>query len=301
MSESNENLQTFADLSTAQISSPTVDDVNEEFVQRTLDDIKVIKDWDGQVLFLFGKQQIGKSSILGSLFHFMGSGYSGGQITPMNIIPEGYAFYNKSVQSISNQKLPGRTISNKPISACVEFSPLKKEFPPLRLAILEMSGEDLVKVQTPTGMMGDFREDIKLFLNEDSFNIGFVMVTSHDDAHADDILMADFINYLLNYNNKFPMNRVLLLISKWDTYNGTKQLEEFVKQNMPLTYGALISRKGSLGVFSVGNIVNVNNQPHIARINSDSPKKLLRWIYKHFKGQDIYQLSFWQKLLNKVQ
>jgi hypothetical protein len=261
----------------------------------------VIKDWDGQVLFLFGKQQIGKSSILGSLFHFMGSGYSGGQITPMNIIPEGYAFYNKSVQSISNQKLPGRTISNKPISACVEFSPLKKEFPPLRLAILEMSGEDLVKVQTPTGMMGDFREDIKLFLNEDSFNIGFVMVTSHDAAHADDILMADFINYLLNYNNKFPMNRVLLLISKWDTYNGTKQLEEFVKQNMPLTYGALISRKGSLGVFSVGNIVNVNNQPHIAKINSDSPKKLLRWIYKHFKGQDIYQLSFWQKLLNKVQ
>ena len=300
MPESNANLETFGDLSPTQINS-TLDDVNEEFVQRTLDDIKVIKDWDGQVLFLFGKQQIGKSSILGSLFHFMGSGYSGGQITPMNIIPEGYAFYNKSVQSISNQKLPGRTLSNKPISACIEFSPIKKEFPPLRLAILEMSGEDLVKVQTPTGMMGDFREDIKLFLNEDSFNIGFVMVTSHDDAHVDDILMADFINYLLNYNNKFPMNRVLLLISKWDTYNGTKKLEDFVKLNMPLTYGALISRQGSLGIFSVGNIVNVNNQPHIAKINSDYPKRLLRWIYKHFKGYDIYQLSLWQKFLNRVQ
>ena len=301
MSESNENLQTFADLSPTQINISSIEDTNDENIQRTLDDIKVIKDWDGQVLFLFGKPQIGKSSVLGSLFHFMGSGYSEGQITPMNIIPEGYAFYNKSVQLISNQKLPARTISNKPISACVEFSPLKKEFPSLRLAILEMSGEDLVKVQTPTGMMGDFREDIKLFLNEDSFNLGFVMVTSHEDAHVDDILMADFINYLLNYNNKFPMNRVLLLISKWDTYNGTKQLEEFVKQNMPLTYGALISRQGSLGVFSVGNIVNVNNQPHIAKINTDSPKRLLKWIYKHFRGHDLYQQSWWQKFLNKVQ
>jgi len=296
-----ENIETFADISNQPITSLQNSSDEELKVQRTLEDIKVISDWDGQVLFLFGKQQIGKSSILGSLFHFMGSGYSGGQITPMNIIPEGYAFYNKSVQSISNQKLPGRTLSNKPISACIEFAPIKKELPPLRLAILEMSGEDLVKVQTPTGMMGDFREDIKLYLNEDSFNLAFVLVTSHEDAKNDDVLMLDFINYLLNYNSRFPLNRVLLLISKWDTYNGTKDLEAFVKQNMPLTHGALISRNGSLGVYSVGNIVNVNNSPHIAKVNTESPKKLLRWVYKHFRGHDLYKKSWWQNFLNKIQ
>ena len=300
MSEPNENHQTFLDISTNPIQNQLAEP-EKSSLKQTLEEIKIIKDWDGQVLFLFGKQQIGKSSILGSLLHYMGTGNSGGQIKPMNIIPEGYAFYNKAIQAISQQKLPTRTVSAKPISACIEFAPSKSEFPPLRLVILEMSGEDLKEVQTPTGMMGDFREDIKLYLNEESLNIGFVLVTSHEDAQVDDNLMADFINYLLNYNQNFEMNRILLLISKWDQFRGTKEPEEFVKQSMPLTYGALVTRNGGLGTFSVGNVVTVDNQPHIAKLNTDAPKRLLRWVYKRFKGHDLYKLTWWQTFLSKIQ
>ncbi len=300
MSEHNGTPQTFLDIST----NPIQDQLGEpekSSLKQTLEEIKIIKDWDGQVLFLFGKQQIGKSSILGSLLHYMSTGQSGGQVKPMNIIPEGYAFYNKSIQAISSQKLPGRTLSAKPINACIEFSPTKTELPPLRLVVLEMSGEDLKQVQTPTGMMGDFREDIKLYLNEESLNIGFVLVTSHEDAHEDDNLMADFINYLLNYNNNFSMNRILLLMSKWDTYRGTKDLESFVKERMPLTFGALVTRSGGLGTYSVGIVRDVVDTPTITKLNTEAPKKLLRWIYKRFKGHDLYKQTWWQRFLSKIQ
>jgi len=270
-------------------------------LKKTIAEIKTLKEWDGQVLFLFGRKQIGKSSILGSLLYFMGTQESKGRVVPMNIIPEGYAFYNKSVQALSKQKLPGRTTDVKPICACVEFTPTRSENPPLRLAVLEIRGEDLEKVQTETGMMGELREDINLFLSVEDFKIGFVLVTSHDNASQDDNLMADFINYLLNLPRKFPMSRVLLLISKWDTYRGTRSPEDFVRSTMPLTYGALISRDGAVGTYSVGTVTNLEKEPYISQLDTESPRRLFRWVYQHFTGIDLYALSWWKKLLSKVQ
>lgn len=255
-------------------------------------------------IFLFGDRGSGKSTILSSLLFFMNSDRSLGRVEPVDLetYPASYAFYQKSIQKIAADTLPDRTKIDEPILSIVKFHPGSRPNSPLYLTLIDISGEDLNKIQTHSGERGKFTDQINFLMKDTENNIAYVLVT--DDPDRDDTLMHSFFNYLLTLNvgeayKNGITDGVLLLIAKTDK-EAYANLEGYLRSRMPLTYGALTSRNGAIGTFRIGNGVELmNDRQIIVNYDYDSPKRLLAWLYKRKTGNELYPVSWWKRLLQK--
>jgi hypothetical protein len=255
-------------------------------------------------IFLFGDRGSGKSTILSSLLFFMNSERSLGKIEPVDIdsYPASYSFYQRSIQKIASNTLPDRTNIDEPILSVVKFTPGVNPLNPLYIVLLDISGEDLNKIQTTSGERGEFTDQINILMRDTDNNIAYVLVT--DTPERDDTLMHSFLNYLftLNVGDQYRndiTNGVLLMIAKSDKERYAN-LEQYLRLQMPLTYGALTSRNGAIGTFKIGSGVELlNNKQVILNYDYDSPKRFLSWIYKRKTLQELYPVKWWKRLLGR--
>lgn len=263
-------------------------------------------------VFLFGGALRGKTVITSSIVNFLSSAESEGDLSPFrlkrdsnNTAPDpGRALFNKIRRVFADQRFPGRTTlvgDKEPIYLNVRFTPKPKlDADPLSMTFLEMPGEDLEKVDTPDGGYGELPSRINAFLKANGLTLAFILVTEPSKALDDDQLMASFIDYIQELNRRFGKSRFLLLLTKWDSYEGELQPAEFVAENMRLTFGKLQDPRHSIASFSIGEVTELDGKPFLNRFEPSYSKAVVNWLYEEFKGQPLYRARGWQKIVRGI-
>lgn len=263
-------------------------------------------------VFLFGGALRGKTVITSSIVNFLSSAESEGDLTPFrlkrdssNTAPDpGRALFNKIRRVFADQRFPGRTTlvgDKEPIYLNVRFTPKPMlDADLLSLTFLEMPGEDLEKVDTPDGGYGELPSRINAFLKANGLALAFILVTEPSKALGDDQLMASFIDYIQELNKRFERSRFLLLLTKWDSYEGELNPEQFVAENMRLTFGKLQDPRHSIASFSIGEVTELDGKPFLNKFEPTYSKAVVNWLYEEFKGKPLYRARSWQKILRGI-
>ena len=206
-----------------------------------------------------------------------------------------------------------RTARNKITEIDLKYTPRKPK-KPVNLTFLEMSGEDLNKVELerdyvtgdPTG--GNLPDNIDIYLKSPKVKMLFLLVTEQGRAREDDLFMFEFLDYLRKKHKNFIKPKVLLLVSKWDQYNGRYKddISSFVAKHMKLTYNFLTQIDGSIGYYSVGDVIEIPKGPTtetvIANVNQQQADVVKRWMYQNITGKTIpvKGTSWWEKMMRNL-
>jgi hypothetical protein len=252
-------------------------------------------------LFIYGDHQAGKSAICASLiYHLMTSHDLGSFDGRSHHGPGSNVFINRAVESIRSKRFLVRTPLETVTLAGGRFTPKNRQFRAIPITFMEMAGEDLMQLVAPPGA-GRFPKEIDLYLKDKSLNIFFVLVIRHQDAIASkDLNLSNFIDYLREKDSRFKNSRILLLVSQWDSYRRGRDVKTFVEEFLPVTAAALHHSRNAIATYSVGEITSVEDAPYIASLNNNSPRILMRWLYRTITGTDLLRESIFKRFLNII-
>lgn len=262
-------------------------------------------------VFMFGAAQRGKTVITSSIINFLSSVDARGELSPFRLKRDsnedgdpGRRLFNNIRRVFAQQRFPERTVlvgEREPIYVNVRFTPHKElDANPLSLSFLEMPGEDLQTVDAPDGGDGQLPPTIKAFMRVKGLTPAFILVTEPEKAFDDDQLMASFIDYINDIDRRFSNSKFLLLVTKWDEYEGNLSVAEFVKEKMRLTHAKLFDPKHSISAFSIGEVDKVDKKPFLKSFDPTYAKQVTNWLYQEFNGQPLYRRSKWHKFLDFI-
>jgi hypothetical protein len=250
-------------------------------------------------LFMYGDHQAGKSAICASLIYYLMTHPESARFTDrVQQYDAGRAFIRSAVGKIAEKRFLARTPVDSVSLASGRLEPTNKKFASIPITFMEMAGEDLRRLVAPRGA-NSFPQHVDVFLSDKALSLVFILVVKHSTiSHEKDLMLADFIDYLRSKDARFTNSRILLLVSQWDSYRGDRSVEEFAADYLPLTYASLTGRASAIAAYSVGDVATVDSQPYITRLDSQSPERLVRWIYRTVAGKDFHQRSWGQRLLD---
>jgi len=262
-----------------------------------LQQFRQLQDRNSTFVFMFGRQQAGKTVILSSLAYHMGVDENGLLETRRRVDNlKGAAYLKQLSQSVRKGQFMNRTAVGSLYELDLTYTPNKPETP-MNFTFLEMSGEDLTKVELSESSAGQLPNDIDVYLKCPNLNLVFMMVVPYEDAEEHDYLVIDFLDYLKERKPDLDYSKVLLLISKWDRYEGLRkdEVDVFVKEQMPRTYSRLKAKKSTIARYSVGEVSDDGQQ--IVELNTERPEVIKKWLYKAITGQKIKNeaASIWNR------
>ena len=260
-----------------------------------LPQFRKLQDRDTTFVFLFGKQQAGKTVIISSLAYHMGVDDQGHLETRRrhdNL--KGASYLKNLYQTVRSGLFMDRTAVGSLYELDLKYTPARPR-KSMHFTFLEMSGEDLSKVELSEHSAGELPSNIDIFLKCHGLDLVFMMVAPYDEAEDHDHLMIDFLDYVSEKNPQFSYSKVILLISKWDRYEGrqVEDVENFVREQMPRTYSRLKARSGSLARYCIGEVTDTNE--YIVDFNHERPDSIKRWLYKAITGKKIKSEKPWFK------
>jgi hypothetical protein len=253
------------------------------------DQINYLKKKPTNFVFLFGKQGVGKTAITASLIHYLASVCAYGNIEKVGDM-EGKRLGERIRHLLSQDRFPDRTAMGTLTQVDCRFVPTKKGLKELNLTFLEMSGEDLKRVDV-NEYEGKLPDNIDVFFKVEGLSLTFILVTSHDEASADDSLMVNFLDYLIDKSPVYRNSRVLLLISKWDKVremHGDVDVEGFIRKNMRQTFRKIDRTANAFRHFSLGDVTDADGQPLIKNYDERSPEIVFEWLYRTLTGKSLF-------------
>ncbi len=286
---------------TINILAPISNSSNEAAPQSPeslLPQFRRLQDRDSNFVFLFGRQQAGKTVILSSLAYHMGVDENGVLETRRRTDNlKGAAYLKQLYKSVREGRFMNRTAVGSLYELDLKYTPHQPDTP-MNFTFLEMSGEDLTKVELSETSAGQLPSNIDIYLKCPNLNLLFMIVVPYEDASDHDYLVIDFLDYLAERKPNFDFSKVLLLISKWDRYEGTRkdEVDIFVKEQMPRTYSRLKANKGTIARYSIGEVTEDNQ--FIVNLNQERPETIKRWLYYTITGKRIKDES--QSIWNKM-
>lgn len=256
------------------------------------DQINYLEGRETNFIFIFGKPAVGKTAITASLINHLSTDCDYGNLVGIDN-GGGRILLEKIRNTIRDKRFPDRTKVGTLTEIDFKFEPLNKSKGNLWLTFLEMSGEDLNKVELNENNPSQLPTDIDVFFRANNLSMIFILVTSHQDANKDDSLMVTFLDYIIGKDLRFQNSRILLLVSQWDTFVGEIDTEEFIRTRMPLTYARLRKNSNAIRNFSMGRITTADGQPRIQEYDSEPAEKVFHWIYETLTGKSL--VSWWEK------
>jgi hypothetical protein len=258
------------------------------------DQINYLKKKLTNYIFLFGKQGVGKTAITASLIHYLASVCEQGNIEKVGNM-EGKKLGERIRYLISHNRFPDRTNVGSLTQVDCRFVPSKRNLKELDFTFLEMSGEDLKQVDV-NEHEGRLPDNIDVFFKVEGLSLTFILVTSYDQASADDSLMVNFLDYLIDKSPVYRQSRVLLLISKWDEVPRSQDVEDFIRDNMRQTFRKINRATNAFSQFSLGEVAEVDGQPYIRNYDDASPERVFEWLYRTLIGKNLFgRFESWRK------
>ncbi len=260
-----------------------------------------VKDKDSNFIFFFGTAASGKSVILSSMLYYLSS--QAGVLRPKTGTPmekDADVLFFDFLENLKKGILPGRTTRDSVTRLDMVFEPDNKssKTPPIGLTFLETSGENHYEIRRG----GEFHSSIDEYLNA-NVPLNLIIVSGYDKAHEDDVLINTFFNKLEEKKNNLKSAKVILVISKWDL-SGSKRvtseeiLDNFVRENLPMTYRRLKTYNISKSYYTIGNIEKNNSgEEQLTSLNLHTAGLLSKWLYKSITNYDIdYPGTFWERI-----
>ncbi len=256
---------------------------------------------DSNFVFFFGTAASGKSVILSSMLYYLSS--QAGVLRPKAGSPmekDADVLFFDFLENLKQGILPTRTTRDSVTRLDMVFEPDNKSIktPPIGLTFLETSGENHYEIRRG----GEFHSSIDEYLNA-NIPLNLIIVSGYDKAHEDDVLINTFFNKLEQKKKNLKSAKVILVISKWDL-SGSKRvtsediLENFVRENLPMTYKRLKTYNISKSYYTIGNIEKNNSgEEQLTSLNLHTAGILSKWLYKSITGFDInYQGTLWERI-----
>lgn len=305
-SDINEPLEDIPSINVA-ISSESVDKEIRANVQKgkfvPIADLGELGTEDSNFVFYFGKASIGKTVILASMLYHMNA--IAGSIRPKHNMPntkEAEVLLFDLLDGIKRGKFPNRTQKDIVTRIDLVFEPnnKSKKVTPIELTFLEIAGDNHMEVRRG----GKFHRSIEEYLNAD-IPLNFILVTDYENANEDDTLMFSFLNELGRKGRNYRYLNVILVIAKWDKsgsmgVSSSDQLEEFIRDNMPMTSSQIDNYSFSKTYFTVGNVGVEDGKEVLLQLNLSTAKLLTEWLYESITHVDLnYEGTFLERLFGR--
>ena len=267
-----------------------------------------------------GFPQAGKSLLFSSLIHFAKKG--NGTLFRLNILSNGfYELGHKTavnmVDKFSEKELYLTTQKGSLDLIGLDITPNKQKLPPLKIAFLDLAGEDIQGIKTING--SKFTDKINAVFNGIKIRnspIVFLMITpfippnregdyNKTDNHSlEDGLHFDFLNHLRQNESQLLQNaRFFIVVSQWDlNTNPNLDVETYIENYRPAIYNYVKNLDVIWGKYSVGKLLvtRTENDPvakvNIVEINIDYPDRLWKKLYQICTGKDLDRKTCWEKL-----
>ena len=242
--------------------------------------------------------------------------------------------YDKMREDFGRGKLYDVTQTGTMDLIGITMKPNRTGIPPLRLAFLDLAGEDIKKIKhnlgsTFTDKINALFEGIKIPKSP----VVFILITPYEprqeeivdfdgkkrkeslqEAHdREDALHFDFLNYL-ETNLQWVLNnaRIFVIVSQWDKNDEAdkyendddkrkKAVEEFIREKRPSIYNFVKDNPNVIwGNYSVGNVI-VSQRKGITIQELDNPRfdypsRFWKSLYKVCTGKDLVKVPFLEKL-----
>src|ERR1044071_3062328 len=259
---------------------------------------------DSNFVFFFGKSQIGKSVILASMLYYMNVRV--GTLRPKLSTPntqEAEILLYDMLDGLKRGILPSRTVKDQVMRIDLILDPnnTSKKVKPISLTFLEISGENLQEVRRG----GSFHRNIDEYLNAD-IPITFLLVTDYENAADDDALMISFLQKLEGERSNYKRVNAILIIAKWDksgsmSARSEEQLNDFIKEQMPMTNNQINNYELFKTYYTVGRVVQGDDGiDRLEQLNLATAGSLTEWLYESITGVDInYEGSWFERLFGK--
>ncbi|ROI14876.1 hypothetical protein [Epilithonimonas hominis] len=272
--------------------------VNDDFVPISKGNTAEIKNKDSNFVFFFGTASSGKSVILATVLYYMRS--QAGVIRPKIGTPntaEAESLLYDFFDNISKGILPEGTVKDKVTRLDLVFEPnnKSKKIIPINLTFLETSGENHNEIKRG----GNYHSSIETYLSA-NLPLTFIIVTSYDNAHKDDILINTFLNKLEKYEKKLKSVNIILIISKWDksgsrNIEATAELDNFIETYLPMTATAMNTYGLAKTFYTIGELNEETNR--VTLLDLDRAEKLSKWLYESIVGYPLdYEGTFWERI-----
>ena len=274
------------------------DSINDDFVPISNGNSPAIKNKDSNFVFFFGAASSGKSVILATMLYYLRS--QAGVIRPKIGTPntaEAEILLYDFFENISKGILPDSTVKDKVTRLDLVFEPnnKSKKINPINLTFLETSGENHNEIKRG----GNYHSSIEAYLTA-NLPLTFIIVTSYENAHKDDILINTFLNKLERYEKKLKSVNIILVISKWDKSGSTNiedtiELENFISERLPMASSAIDTYGLAKTFYTVGELNEETNR--VTLLNLDRAQKLSEWLYESIVGYPLdYEGTLWERI-----
>jgi hypothetical protein len=257
-----------------------------------------VKNKDSNFVFFFGTASSGKSVILATLLYYLRS--QAGVIRPKIGTPntqEAEALLYDYFDNISRGILPVGTVRDKVTRLDLVFQPnnKSKKVVPINLTFLEKSGENDNEIRRG----GQYHSSIETYLTA-NLPLTFIIVTSFDQAHKDDILINSFLDKLEKYERNLKSVNIILVVSKWDKSGSTNVsepmiLDDFISERLPMTSMRLDTYGLTKTFYTIGELNEVTNR--VTSLSLDTAGVLSKWLYESIVGYPLdYEGTFWERI-----
>lgn len=273
---------------------------------------------DKRVLIIpIGFPQAGKSLLLSSLMYYARKGND--TLFRTNIersfpYDKGNVAVNDMINFFDKGKLYDATQAGTLDLIGINITPSKAKLPELKLAFLDLAGEDIQSIKTSE--KGEFTDKINAVFNGlkiDNSPVIFTLITPFDpprmagesiqNAHdREDALHYDFLNYIKQDQPQLIKNaKFFVIVSQWDKNPNEKEsVEDYIKTFRPSIYNYVKDSTVIWGNYSIGQLletqVNGVVQQEIVRINYDYPSRFWKKLYQICTNKSLDNKSFFQKL-----
>lgn len=264
-----------------------------------------------------GFPQAGKSLMLSSLIHYARKGVETLFRTNMdNDFPfdKGRLAADQMVDYFNKGKIYQSTEKGSLDLIGIEMQPTKANLPPLKLAFLDLAGEDIKGIKTSEG--AEFTDKINAVFNGiriDNSPIVFILITPYEPARKDDeslqnahdredALHYDFLNFIKQNQPELLKNSAFfIVVSQWDkNLNTNMDVETFIREKRPSMYNYVKNSNFVWGEYSIGKLLESKvdgvQMQEIVRIYDEYPARFWKKLYSVCTHKDLDSKTLWQKI-----
>lgn len=275
-----------------------------------------INDERRQIVIPIGFPDAGKSLFLSSLIYYS-QRYTAKLWLPDYLskypFDRGNLSKDQMIQYFDNKEAYPQTKKGTLDLIGINVEPKDKQKPLLKLAFVDLAGDDLEEIKVSN--QARFNEKIDGILK--GCDLGkpiFCLITPYEPTkgdRAEDQLHFDFMNYVkVNLPNLYNVSRFIILVSQWDKVPKNQKItvEEYIINHRPALHTLISGRTAKIvyGEYSVGELTNALDDKKqsvvlLRRINFHYPHSFWNNLYKVATGKNLEKTGFWaflKKLFN---
>jgi hypothetical protein len=270
----------------------------------------VLQQMDSNFIFPVGWASVGKTVAFYSMLWHLRTENSPGELHPFaskwQVVDKTSEILKEVSAMFQDAKLPRETayVLDDPLQfkntrqANYEFVPKKSNLPSLKMTFVDLSGENYVDFIASNSLP----PGVDVFFKVGGLSLTFLLMTTTERAKEDDLLFSLFLDHIAQQDPTFRKARAIIILTKWDSYNGKETPESYIRRWMPQTYAKTRNPANAIMCFTVGQITKDadGETDWLKKFNPAPAESLFKWIYQSITHIDLDAKPWWQRFLKGI-